>query len=226
MLKERLQILAIKKIRVIGFKLLILFSIIVPLVLLGHAILDDVFFRLVEINDVEDIGKFSSDKFFTVNSFKIIKNQEKGYTRVTPPSRGSSMELVFYRLFQFENSENIWYGLSFDKKVLTAEDDQNGTLSKVFSANIQNDLDTYNFYNVDYFEKVFNPTEKKNFMRGIDNNDLKFRDSSPIILIPQKGKFEQRLYTKTSGLVQIYLINIAFVLFIIFQLKLKPRDIK
>ncbi|MBB6461976.1 hypothetical protein [Flammeovirga kamogawensis] len=218
-LKKRIKRLDVKTERMSGsflYHVILVVSIFITLVGFGSEVLRNLFFNLVEVENLDEIKLHSDQKYFSIDNFDLDLNLEQEYIHTIPPSRSSSMELVLYKIFKFKNSENIWYGLSFNKTLYGPINEKEITLNKrVFSSHIQRSLESYNFKNVDYFEKELNPHAKNNFQ---------FNGGNQIILLPRRGEFETRLDNTFIEFFRIYLITVFIILILIIIPKLKKEN--
>ncbi|AZQ63812.1 hypothetical protein EI427_16740 [Flammeovirga pectinis] len=218
-LKKRIKRLDVKTVRESGsflYHVILVVSIFSTLVGFGSEILRNLFFNLVEVETLDEIKLHSEQKYFSIDNFDLDLNVEQEYIQTIPPSRSSSMKLVLYKIFKFKNSDNIWYGLSFNKTLYGPINEKGITINKkVFSSNIQKSLESYNFKNVDYFEKELNPNAKSNF---------RFNEGNQIILLPRRGEFETRLDNTFKEVFRIYLITVFITLILIIIPKLKKEN--
>lgn len=169
-------------------------SIAIPLII-SQFYIEKASYRLISIDKVEEMKGFENEKYFHFNSFEI--NREAGTTYITSRISGRyNQDLIFYffRAYPFKNSKDVWYGTRITEKIDNRISNKKKD-SKIndFIKKSRKYLETYDFHNVEYFEKLGYSDDRDGFREAIASGKSKIDKTQQIILIPHDEPFENRL---------------------------------
>lgn len=185
-------------------------------------------FDLISISNVYETKNHSNEKYFDFKSFQVDKDASLPY--VTARAFGKNNEhLIFYLYFAcpFENSDNIWYGVVYSKKLSNyISDDEKDAEYRNFIEKSESEFNTYNFQNVKYFEKLGYSDERDGFIEAIKNKDPNVSKSKQIILVPKTDVFNGNLENTFAWIFGSFGIGAFVLLLMVIIPKIDEKELR
>jgi len=216
-LRKRIRILNLKGKKdngYSGYQFAMVLAITVPIIV-SQNYLEKASFDLVSVNSASEIKSHISEKYFDIKSFRIKKEGSHAY--VTARTSGRNNDKLTYYLYlscPFENSDNIWYGVEYSKNLSNfISDNKKDYEYRNFMLQSEKEFETYNFQNVNYFEKLGYSDDRDGFIEAIKEKYTNISQLEQVILIPKSDIFEDRLGNTFPWIFGSFGIG-AFVLFL------------
>lgn len=169
-------------------------AIAVPIIVSQNYI-EKASYDLVSISSPYEAKNKTNEKYFDISSFKVAKNASLPYVTARTSGRNNdNLNFYLYMACPFENSENVWYGVEYSKRLSNRiSDDKKDTEYLSFIENSEKEFDTYNFQKVKYFEKLGYSDDRDGFIEAIKEMYPNVNESEQVILVPKSDVFEDRL---------------------------------
>lgn len=176
-------------------------------------------FKIIEIENPEEIRKYPNERFFRINKYNVLKNnlcESTKYVKSIRKYRGGNTDAKTYLIYanKFKNTKSIWYG-TFYKKILYNKNENEAQLieKKEFYKKSRIQFEKFNFRNAKYFERKSNDADKQIYIKAIKNCEEKIESDKQIILEPRNNNLDINI----TNIIKKYLI-FYLVIFIIFYL--------
>lgn len=162
---------------------------------------------LVKVEDYDSI-KSDTIRFVTFNKPFFLNKNKMGFSANLSVSgnRNEDFNYDFYYAIPFAKSNvtntqevaNVWYCISFHKIINNREDEvYKKEVYETFYKECINRLNTTNFENIAYFERMGKSSTYKNSLKAINSvipgTINKEKKDLPILLKPVNDKFEERV---------------------------------
>lgn len=196
-LRRRIRILNLGNSRNNGYFIyqgVMVLAMVVP-IFLSQKYIETAPFKLIEVNDINEIKEYKKEKFFKINSFDIEKKSNLSYgTSRSSGKNNEDLNFYLYILSSFKNSNNIWYGVQYsDKQSNFKSDEIKNSEYRSFITQSESNFENYDFQNVSYFEKLSYSDDRDGFMEAIKESNSIAKENDQIILVPKTDVFENRL---------------------------------
>lgn len=195
-LRRRIRILNIKGKRdngYFGYQFAMAAAIAVPIIISQNYI-EKSSFDLNEISSISKVKELKNEKYFKINSFEIDQSSSLPYA--TARTSGRNNENLYFYLYlasPFKNTTSIWYGVKYKKSVSNRENEQRKNSEyRSFLNKSERRFDTFNFQEVDYFEKLGYSDDRDGYLEAIKDENPNLKIDQQIILIPKNDVFENR----------------------------------
>ncbi|MCQ0113050.1 rhomboid family intramembrane serine protease [Zhouia amylolytica] len=228
-LRRRIRLLNVKGKREnghFGYQFAMAFAIAIPIIVSQNYI-QKASFDLVSIDNIEEITKYSNEKYFNVNSFSVNKKASNSY--VTTRTSGRYNDNLTFHLYQscpFENSVNIWYGVEYKKNLSNHISDTRKNFEyKSFLEKAEREFVTYNFQRVKYFEKLGYSDVRDGFIEAIQIRNPELNKADQIILVPESDDFEDRLGTSLPWIFGSFGIGCLVILLMVVIPKIDKKEL-
>jgi hypothetical protein len=135
----------------------------------------DKLYKVIDINNIEMINDYPSDKYFRIKEYKIDKQPfgnhlTKTNIRHTKSIFPHGFVLNAYVLFNFLNSDSfIWFGLNYEQRYTNGESSSDEQLIKTFTLNADNYIKENIKYNDKLFTRVSHSAKKLGYLNAIRN---------------------------------------------------------
>lgn len=229
-LRRRIRILNIRGKRdngYFGYQFAMVASIAVPMVV-SQSYIEKVSFDLVSISNVNEIKNQINEKYFDINSFLVDK--ETGLPYMTARTSGRNNEnLIFYLYLAcpIENSDNVWYGVEYSKKLSNfISDDKKDTEYRVFLEKSEREFDTFDFQKAKYFKKLGSSDDRDGFIEAIKGRYPNVNESEQIILVPKSDDFEDRIGDTFFWIFGSFGIGAFVLFFMVIIPKIDENELK
>lgn len=194
------------------YQMFMVIAIVAPNVLLQEYIGKQAF-PLIEINSVLDLKNYPNDKYFKIETYSIDKDKS-GINWVTSKSgrHNDNLDLKFYAASIFGTIESkIWHGLKYSERYDNQSEELNQAVENLFRNQSKDKFNRYRFQQADYFEKLPNSNDRIAFIQAIKARYPKITEQEQIILVPQRGDFEERNGTNLFWIFTTFGIGVTFV---------------
>lgn len=184
-------------------------------------------YNLIKINNVEEVNQYENEKFFKFSAF----NLKKIYSTfsVTARTSGRYKDKLHFHLFistPFENSNNIWYGVKYSKTISNQYSDASKNYDyKSFIEKSKKEFETYDFQNVNYFEKLGYSDDRDGFLAAIKAATPQVNINEQIILTPKLDEFKQRLGTTLPWIFGSFGIGALVILIMVIIPKINRNEL-
>lgn len=210
-----------------GYQFAMAAAIAVPLIVSQNYI-EKASFDLVSVTNVYEIRNQSNEKYFDINSFRVDKNASLSFgTARTSGRNNEHLSFYLYLACPFEYSENVWYGVKYSKNLSNfISDDKKNAEYRSFIKKSEREFKTYNFQNVEYFEKLGYSDDRDGFIEAIKQRFSGIDDSEQIILVPRTDVFEERLGNNFPWIFGSFGIGAFVILIMVVIPKIDEKELR
>lgn len=211
-----------------GYQFAMVITIAIPLLISQHYI-TMASFQLIEVNKIQEISKFSKEKYFKIASFDVDKNAALAHINTRTSGRDNNkLHFYLYLACPFDNAPDIWYGIDYTKQI---PNNSNETFKEVSYRYFINESDTafaeYDVQNVTYFEKLSSISDDRNgFLKAIKKAQPLLNEETTIILTPQTSLFEERLGDTLPWLFKSFIIGMLVILLMLIVPKIDEEELE
>jgi rhomboid protease GluP len=196
-LRRRIRVLNIRGERdkgYFGYQFVMVVAVAAPIIVSQNYI-EKASFDLVSVNTAYEAKNKGDEKYFDIRSFSINENASLPYITARSSGRNNdNLNFYLYLACPFENSENLWYGVEYSKKLSNRiSDSKKDSEYRSFLEKSEKEFNTYNFQKVEYFEKLGYSDDRDGFIEAIKRRYPNVKESEQVILVPRYGVFEDRL---------------------------------
>ncbi|HMU98758.1 MAG TPA: rhomboid family intramembrane serine protease [Chitinophagales bacterium] len=207
------------------FLIWIYFSI---LLIISQAYLETSSYSLIQLNNIDEIEQSDNNKYFKIDNFSIANTYGGSHTHISYSGKYNQQQYfsIYFVIPIFNKNKTnhpivpkYWYSKKFISKSFSnklSNIERNKQISKFFIESAK-EMDSLNYYNFEYFEKVQNSFELENYHNAIKSRIGQTTRNNFIVLKPIKEKFEHRNGKKIEWFIGIYILGFGlFLLFIKF----------
>ncbi len=196
-LRKRIRILNVRGKRDnghFGYQFAMVIAVAVPIII-SQNYLEKASFDLISIDGIDEAKNHKSEKYFKINSFKVDGNSSLPYvTARTSGRNNSNLKFYLYLACPFERAKDIWYGVEYKESLSNRmSDERKEATYRSFIEQSVKEFATYDFQQVNYFEKLGYSDDRDGFLESIKKSIPQINEKEQIILIPKTDVFEQRL---------------------------------
>ena len=209
---------------------LIPFTIWIPIAF-SQGYFKDISYKVITVNKPKDLDKYPKERFFKITNFVVDTSKHFLIKeRHTSGKYGSTLNLNRYFVIPMfddtiQKNDNqiskVGYGVKFNKSLNNGLLFKDGQDEKVaaFRQKSKEDFSKYNFYKVDYFEKIKNTDDSKYLLEAESYNSSFDKTADNIVLMNRSGSI-QDLYKRGEkmflystliclglGLTTLYFVN-------------------
>lgn len=191
----------------------------------------DINYTIVEVEKPKDLFKFPNERFFKIKDFAVDTSKHFLIKeRHTSGKYGTTLNLNNYFIIPMfddsmekenEDISRIGYGAKFSTSMSNSFLYKKEQPEKIrrFYITSREGYNNYDFYHVDYFEKLRNSDDAKYFLEAVDNNPSFNHSVTDLVLVKRSGSLKE-LYNKgrnmfvystlislTLGLGCLFLVN-------------------
>ena len=177
-----------------GYQFAMVAAIAVPIIISQNYIKKSSF-DLNEITSISKIKELKNEKYFKITSFDIDHNSSLPFvTARTSGKNNNNLNFSLYLACPFENTNSIWYGVEYKKNVSNRINEQRKNSEyRTFINKSEKEFKTYNFEDVEYFERLGYSDDRDGFIEAIKENNANLNEKEQIILVPKNDIFDDRL---------------------------------
>lgn len=196
-LRRRIRILKIKGKNdngYFGYQFAMAAAMAVPIIISQNYI-EKSSFELNEIYSISKVKELKSEKYFKIISFDIDHKSSLPYVTARTSGRNNdNLNFYLYLACPFENTNTIWYGVEYNKNLSNRINEQRKNSEyRIFLNKSEKEFETYNFQDVEYFERLGYSDDRDGFIEAIKEKNTKLIEKEQIILVPKQDVFENRL---------------------------------
>lgn len=196
-LRRRIRILNIKGKNdngYFGYQFAMAAAMAVPIIISQNYI-EKSSFDLNEISSISKVKELKNEKYFKITSFDINHNSSLPYVTARTSGRNNdNLNFYLYLACPFENTNTIWYGVEYNKNLSNRINEQRKNSEyRIFLNKSEKEFETYNFQDVEYFERLGYSDDRDGFIEAIKEKNTNLNEKEQIILVPKQDVFENRL---------------------------------
>jgi rhomboid protease GluP len=177
-----------------GYQFAMVIAIAIPIIISQNYI-EKGSYELIEVDSANEIKNFKGEKYFKINTFQIDKESSLPYvTSLVSGKYDDKLTFYLYLACPFQNIENVWYGIDYQKRVSNnISDSEKEKAYQRFVTKSEETFISHVFQNALYFEKMVYSDDRDRFIRAVKDKQSQLIDADQIILTPQLDPFDERL---------------------------------
>ncbi|WP_225034798.1 rhomboid family intramembrane serine protease [Winogradskyella sp. SM1960] len=201
-------------------------AIAVPLIISQHYI-EKNSFDLNEIPSISKVKELKNEKYFKINSFDIDHNSSLPYVTARTSGRNNdNLNFYLYLACPFKETSSIWYGVEYKKNLSNRINEQRKKSEyRTFLNTSEQEFKTYNFHDVEYFERLGYSDDRDGFIEAIQKRNANLNEKEQIILVPKKDVFEERLGNSFSWIFGSFGIGALALLVMVVIPKIDEKEL-
>ena len=179
--------------------------------------------KLNKIKTIDEIEKLKPVRYYEISKFQINQNKEGIYIEIRKSGRrNNSLNYDFYVVFPILKDSlnkqsfktNYWYGLKFQKQISNykSQEEKRVEFNNFYKETIKN-LENFDFYDFECFEKVPNSNDLENYKKAIEDRKEQEVNDTFIVLEPKKESYENRNGKKLQRIFYSFTIGLLLLLF-------------
>lgn len=111
-----------------------------------------------------------------------------------------------------------WYGVKYQEKISNKlSSEEKDTIYKSFYNNCLDKMKLYNFYQLNYFERIPDSKDKEGYIKAITARVKQNVDERFVVLIPKQDKYEERNGNKFAWIFGSFGIGLGVLLLILIK---------
>lgn len=229
-LRRRIRILNIRGKRdngYFGYQFVMAASMALPIIISQNYI-EKSSFNLNEISSISKVKELKHEKYFKVTSFDVDQKSSLPYlTARTSGRNNESLNFYLYLACPFDGTNSIWYGVEYQTNLNNRISEQKKNSEyRTFLNKSEKEFKTYNFQDVQYFERLGYSDTRDGFIEAIKESNVDLNKNEQIILVPKKDVFENRLGNSFPWIFGSYGIGAFVILIMILIPNIDKKEFK
>lgn len=207
------------------------FAMVLPIavpIIISQNYIEKSSFDLNEISSISKVKELKKEKYFKVNSFNIDQKSSLPYVTVRTSGRNNdNLNFYLYLACPFEETSSIWYGVEYKKKLSNRINEQRKNSEyRTFLNKSEQEFKTYNFQDVEYFERLGYSDGRDGFIEAIKERNANLNEKEQIILVPKNDVFEERLDNSFPWIFGSFGIGAFALLVMVLIPKIDEKELK
>ena len=184
-------------------------------------------FDLNEISSISKIKELKNEKYFKISSFHIDHNSSLPYvTARTSGQNNDNLNFYLYLACPFEETSSVWYGVEYKKNLSNRINEQRKNSEyRTFLNKSEQKFKTYNFQDVEYFERLGYSDVRDGFIEAIKEKNANLNEKEQIILIPKNDVFKERLGSSFPWIFRSFGIGALALLLMVVIPKIDEKEL-
>lgn len=184
-------------------------------------------FDLNEISTISKIKELKNEKYFKISSFNIDHTSSLPYVTARTSGRNNeSLNFYLYLACPFEETNSVWYGVEYKKNLSNHVNEQRKNSEyRTFVNKSEQKFKTYNFQDVEYFERLGYSDDRDGFIEAIKERDPNLNEKEQIILVPKNDVFEERLGNSFPWIFGSFGIGALIILLMVVIPKINKKEL-
>lgn len=210
-----------------GYQFTMAAAMAIPIVI-SQKYIEKSSFDLIEISSISKVKDLANEKYFKITSFDVDQNSSLPYITARTSGRNNDNLIFFlYLACPFEETNSIWYGVEYKKNLSNriSEQRKNSEYS-TFLNQSEKEFKTYNFQDVEYFERLGYSDDRDGFIEAIKQDNTNLNEKEQIILVPKKDGFDDRLGNFFPWIFGSFGIGALVLLVMVLIPKIDEKELK
>lgn len=229
-LRRRIRILNVRGKRdngYFGYQFAMALVMAVPIIISQNYI-EKSSFDLNEISSISKVKELKNEKYFKITSFDVDKNSSLPYvTARTSGRNNNNLNFYLYIACPFEGKNSIWYGVEYKKNLSNRISEQKkNSAYRTFLNKSEKEFKTYNFQDVEYFERLGYSDDRDGFIEAIKEGNTNLNEKEQIILVPKNEIFADRIGNSFPWIFGSFGIGTLVLLVMVLIPKIDEKELK
>lgn len=191
--------------------------------------------KLQHLNTISQIDNYKPTAYYKIDSFNLLNDYYAEYIYIhTTGKHGKKLTADIFFAVPIVDKTNTplhtlpkyWYGIKSSKSVHNTKDKREERINELqeFYVECVSRLESYNYYDLEYFEKLNNSDLRENYLQAIYSSYNEEKQEYTI-LVPVNEPFAVRNGNKLLWIFLVFFIGTALILITIIFGKLDKRAI-